>query len=258
MAFFNTSFHSDMLGKACSMNVIVPQKVTTQIGMDSSGGRKLYPVLYLLHGLSDDYSIWMRRTSIERYVAGMDLVVVMPDGGRSFYADMATGAKYWSFLSEELPKIVAGFFPVSTRREDTFAAGLSMGGYGALKLGLRRPDIFGACAAMSAVADIESFIKGMNEPEASGFFGPEKVVPDDCDLFKLAEKAAQLPENQRPKVMQRCGVDDFLYQANTAFKEKMESLGAFDYTYAEGPGAHSWAFWDEHIQEILKWLPIQA
>ena len=112
MAFIQCSFHSDVLGKACSMNVLLPQKVTTQIGMTSSGSRKDLPVLYLLHGLSDDHSIWMRRTSIERYAASYPLAVVMPDGGRSFYTDMKYGSKYWTFLSEELPEIVCSLFPV--------------------------------------------------------------------------------------------------------------------------------------------------
>ena len=140
MAFLQCSFHSDVLGRACSMNVILPQKVTTQIGMTSSGGgNRRYPVLYLLHGLSDDHTIWSRRTSIERYAAEYELAVVMPDGERGFYTDMMQGPRYWTMLTEELPAIAASFFPISTRREDTYVAGLSMGGYGALKCALRLP-----------------------------------------------------------------------------------------------------------------------
>ena len=82
--YLHCNFHSDILGKACGMNIILPQKVNTQIGMTSSGGRTTYPMLFLLHGLSDDYTIWMRRTSIERYAAQYNLIIVMPDGGRSF------------------------------------------------------------------------------------------------------------------------------------------------------------------------------
>ncbi len=106
MALIHCNFFSDVLGKCCGINVIIPQKAQRQIGMTSSGGKRIYPVLYLLHGLSDDYTIWQRRTSIERYAAAYDLVIVMPDGGRSFYTDMKHGGKYWTFLSEELPKLV--------------------------------------------------------------------------------------------------------------------------------------------------------
>lgn len=100
----------------------------------------LHPTLYLLHGLSDDDSIWLRRTSIERYVAQMGIAVVMPQVHRSFYTDMAAGGQYWTFISEELPALARSFFPLSAKREDNFVAGLSMGGYGALKLGLRKPE----------------------------------------------------------------------------------------------------------------------
>ncbi len=257
MAFIQCSFHSDVLGKACSMNVLLPQKVTTQIGMASSGGRPEYPVLYLLHGLSDDHSIWMRRTSIERYAANYPLAVVMPDGGRSFYTDMAQGPRYWTFLSEELPEIVAALFPVSRRREDTFAAGLSMGGYGALKLGLRRPDRFAAVAGMSSVADIGAFLNrdmGEENGERLRYFGRLDNIPADEDLFLLAEKAAA--GLVRPKLFQCCGTEDVLYKDNLRLRDHLSKLD-FDYVYHEAPGLHCWEFWDFWIREILKWLPLE-
>ncbi len=261
MAFFNVSFHSDALGKACGMNVIVPQKTSSQIGMASSGGRKSYPVLYLLHGLSDDHTIWCRRTSIERYAADKNLIVVMPDGGRSFYADMDSGARYWTFISSELPEIVSGFFPCSTRREDTFVAGLSMGGYGALKLALNCPDRFSVCGAFSPVANMAGFLDWMDSHgknvEADGLFGASRIVPDDCDLHKLIRRAAELPAGSLPKICQYCGVDDFLYQDNVHFRDAVRNLGCFDYTYEEGPGAHEWGFWDDKIRHFLNELPLQ-
>lgn len=254
MALMQCSFHSDVLGKACSMNVIVPQKVTSQIGMASSGGKELFPVLYLLHGLSDDHSIWMRRTSIERYVAARNLVVVMPDGGRSFYTDMKFGGKYWTFLAEELPEIVPGFFPVSRKREDTFAAGLSMGGYGALKLALRKPERFAAGAGISSVTDLGEFLKMLPPEEANFFFGSQEV-PEEDDLFALVRKAAQ--GTVKPKIWQCCGTEDFLYAMNTRFRD-CASEQPLDYTYCEGPGVHSWEFWDFWIQEALNWLPLEG
>ena len=258
--YLHCNFHSDVLGKACGMNIILPQKVNTQIGMTSTGGRTTYPVLFLLHGLSDDYTIWMRRTSIERYAAHYNLIVVMPDGGRSFYSDMASGQKYWTFLSEELPAILKGFLPISGKREETFAAGLSMGGYGALKLGLRRPDVFGAAAGLSSVTDVLGFLQrrsaNENNPEAYSYFGSLDNVPETDDLFALAEKTAKLPESERPRIYQVCGTEDMLYPENIRFRDHMKKLGAFDYTYAEAPGSHTWEFWDLHIQNVLKWLPL--
>ena len=140
MALAQTHIFSDVLGMSTSLHVILPQATTAQIGMVGERTAGDPPVLYLLHGLSDDDSIWLRRTSIERYAADYGIAVVMPRVERSFYQDMAHGEKYWTYLSQELPAIVAQLFRVSIRREDTFVAGLSMGGYGAMRLALAQPE----------------------------------------------------------------------------------------------------------------------
>src|SRR3954451_16849323 len=133
MALLRCDFFSDVLGLSTSMTVILPQSTSAQIGMSGSAGSGAPPVLYLLHGLSDDDTTWLRRTSIVRYVAPLGLAVVMPQVHPSFYTDQAHGGRYWTFLSEELPAVVSSLFRITDRREDTFVAGLSMGGYGAFK-----------------------------------------------------------------------------------------------------------------------------
>src|SRR3712207_8083321 len=119
------------------MTVLLPQRTAGQIGLAGAARGAAegagHPTLYLLHGLSDDDTIWLRRTSIERYAAPLGLAVVMPQVHRSFYADQAYGGRYWSFLSEELPGLVASLFRVSDRREGTFVAGPSVGGHGGFK-----------------------------------------------------------------------------------------------------------------------------
>ena len=129
MALLHVNYFSEVLGLSTSMDVILPQPAKGQIGMGSVAVNGKLPVLYLLHGLSDDHTIWQRRTSIERYVADLPLAVVMPTVHRGFYTDAKQGYDYWTHISEEIPRIVKSFFPISDRREDTFAAGLSMGGY---------------------------------------------------------------------------------------------------------------------------------
>ena len=159
-----------------SANVIMPQNTLRQIGMKGVGAADAAPVLYLLHGLSDDETIWMRRTSIERYAAQYGLAVVMPNGARSYYADMLRGGKYWTYLSEELPKVMQSFFRISDRREDTFAAGLSMGGYGAMKLALHCPERFAAAASLSGALSPEHLLEiapGL-APEYEWIFGDMK------------------------------------------------------------------------------------
>jgi S-formylglutathione hydrolase FrmB len=258
MAFISCNFHSDALGQAVSMNVILPQQTTAQIGMESVGCNKP-PVLYLLHGLSDDHTIWMRRTSIERYVSTMGLAVVMPAVCRSFYNDMASGGRYWTFVSEELPALVKSFFNVSDRREDTFVAGLSMGGYGAFKLALRRPDVFAAAASLSGVTDVAKFASGYDRNfmvEAEWIFGDlSGISGSENDLFALSRKVAE-SDGLKPALFQCCGTEDFLYEDNVKFRDHMQKIG-YSLHYQEAPGVHEWGFWDRYIQDVLQWLPIQ-
>jgi putative tributyrin esterase len=128
MALLQVSFFSNTLGMSMQMNVILPQQ----------DHNEKIPVLYLLHGMSDDHTAWIKNTAIERYVSDRNLAVIMPSTHLGWYTDMAHGNKYWTFISEELPKITQSFFKhLSDQREDNFVAGLSMGGYGALKMGLK-------------------------------------------------------------------------------------------------------------------------
>lgn len=123
--------------------------------MEGKGADGRCKTVYLLHGMSDDHTIWQRRTSIERYASKLGIAVVMPCTHLGFYTDTTYGMNYWTFISDELPKICREFFPqMSDKREDTLAAGLSMGGYGAWKLGLGASDTFGAAAALSGALDI--------------------------------------------------------------------------------------------------------
>lgn len=247
MAFITCNYHSNVLGKATSMNVVIPQEP-----LDKS--RPPYPVLYLLHGLSDDHTIWERRTSIERYATMYDLVVVMPNGDRGFYTDALNGFPYWTMLSEELPNVVRNLFPVSQKREETFAAGLSMGGYGALKLALRKPEMFGGAVGISSVADIPNWLLNRyNTPEMKNIFGDkDRVIQEGNDLFALAEKTAKMANP--PKIMSICGTEDFLYDDNAKFRDFMKSIKYPGYIYHEGPGTHNWGFWDQWIQLGLKFL----
>lgn len=237
------------------MNVLLPQRSRTQIGMGSATeARKKYPVLYLLHGLSDDHTIWMRRTSIERYVATRNLVVVMPDGGRGFYTDHVQGPRYWTMLAEELPAMVADWFPVSTRREDTYAAGLSMGGYGALKLALRCPDRFAAAVGLSAVADVGEWLRLLpRDQERKMIFGDaEQLRERGDDLFDLASNA--VAADSPPRLMLACGTEDSLYQGNCKLRDHLTKLKYPGVSFQQGPGGHNWGFWDEWIQAGLKFL----
>lgn len=255
MALMQCNFFSESLGVCSSMNVIIPESTGAgQIGIGGSVARPSWPVLYLLHGLSDDHSIWLRRTSIERYVADMGLAVVMPAVNRSFYADMKYGGKYFTFISEELPRIVQSFFHISDRREDTFVAGLSMGGYGAFKLALRCPERYAAAASLSGALDLASRGDAWTDDYVA-IFGERSVAGTDDDLFALSKKIVSSGK-PRPALFQCCGSEDFLYQDNRRWREYLAEIG-YEATYKEYPGEHNWGFWDEHISEVLRWLPLK-
>ena len=183
--------------------------------------------------MSDDHTIWQRRTSIERYAAEKGLCVVMPTTHLGWYTDMYIGYNYFTYITKELPEICRGFFPnLSPRREDTYAAGLSMGGYGALKCGLRAGETFSRVASLSG--------------------GPrDKVRGSFNDLFQAAVDMKDSPN--RPDVFMWCGTEDFLYQSNVAMRDHLRKLG-YSLAYSETPGDHQWKYWDREIQNVLNWL----
>ncbi len=235
------------------MNVILPQACRGQIGLNSSLSAEPPGVLYLLHGLSDDHSTWLRRTAIERYVSGLPLAVVMPAVNRSFYTDIGDNA-YWTFISEELPQIVHSFFKLSNDRDKTFAAGLSMGGYGAFKLGLTHPESYAAVASLSGALDLTASSEKRDKLcNFDAIFGPaDQLAGSPHDPLALAD---QFPGSGKTRFYQCCGTADFLYQDNLTFKTRAEQAG-LDLTYEEhADETHNWAYWDRQIRRVLEWLP---
>lgn len=273
MALMHIDFFSDVLGMSMNMDVIWPQQTKKQIGMKGAAGNGQYKTMYLLHGMSDDHTTWQRRTSIERYASGLGIAVVMPSTHLGFYTDTTYGMRYWTFLSEELPAICREFFPrMSDRREDTLAAGLSMGGYGAWKLGLRASGTFGAAASLSGALDIvDDYKRNAKEPGEDktqlfkGIFGsPAQLEGSDDDILALAEKLAAknaglsaegspaAKDGRLPRLYAWCGTEDFLYEGNLRVWEQVKKLG-YDLTCAASSGDHQWKYWDIQIRDVLCW-----
>lgn len=256
MALIECRFFSQVLGLMSTMNVILPNLPPLEVEANRVPRQRPYPTLYLLHGLSDDHTVWQRRTQIERYVEAFDLAVVMPAVQRSFYANSVTGEMYWTFISEEVPLAARSFFPLSAAREENYVAGLSMGGYGAFKLALACPERFAAGASLSGALDIvyrlqeEEKIGGDAVQRVFGSSGRLAGSPDD--LFRLARETAL--RGAQPSLYQWCGTDDFLYEDNRRFREHARAVG-LAVTYEEGPGGHEWPCWDQQIQRVLNWLP---
>ncbi|WP_053217119.1 alpha/beta hydrolase [Virgibacillus senegalensis] len=261
MALLRCEFFSDTLRLSTSMMVILPEQTEGQIGMKNRQKDDAHPVLYLLHGFSDDETVWTRRTSIERYAADKGLAVIMPNADHSYYTDMRFGKRYWTFLTEELPQRAHDFFHLSDKREDTFVAGLSMGGYGAFKWALNYPGKFAAAASLSGVTDMAAHLKNARTRETTSsaplslVFGQDEIKDTYEDLLWLLTYNEKNP-GTKPVLYQACGTEDFLFPQNQTFREKCTQT-SLSLTTDFGPGDHHWQYWDEQIKKVLEWLPIR-
>jgi putative tributyrin esterase len=248
------NFFSETLGMRSTIYVLLPQRQ-----LADAKKPKDYRTLYLLHGHSDDHTAWMRWSAIEKYAEGLNLVVVMPAVHLSFYADMVHGGKFWQFVSEEVPAQVRSMFSLSSKRENNYVAGLSMGGYGAFKMALTHPDRFAAAASLSGALDIRRVVDATVETNDENWlqgmrnvFGDLSKVPNsEHDLFTLAEKVSK--ERIKPRLYQCCGTEDFLHADNIRFLDIARKL-PLDLTYEDGPGDHNWSYWDKMIQNVLAWM----
>ncbi len=256
MALIHLNFHSDVLQMAVSADVILPQAPTTQIGM---GGKRenVFPTLYLLHGLSDDHTIWQRRTSIERYASRYGIAVVMPNGERSWYTDMQHGGKFFTYISEELPRVCRSFFNgMSDKREYNYIAGLSMGGYGSLKMAMADPSRFAGVASFSGAIDVCRFVA---EEGYVGHRGWGDIFGENADITGTVNDVyGTLQKNidagkALPKIYLSCGTEDGLIRDSRKLHEMLESY-KISHEYREAPGTHSWDFWDDEIQRALKYF----
>ncbi|MCA1685612.1 MAG: esterase family protein, partial [Planctomycetia bacterium] len=217
MAFATINYFSRSLKKASSFNVVFP---------DDPSVPRPWAAFYLLHGLSDDHTIWMRRTSIERYVAGFPLMVVMPDGGRGWYTNAAKppGLAYEDDLIKDVVGLVDHTFPVKADRSGRAIGGLSMGGDGAVKLGLKHHEMFTSVNSHSGALGF-----ALRDPEKSKEASPEFVAicggptrggPEDP--FAIVEK---VDHGRIPSIRIDCGKGDFLLEENRAFHKHLDAHG---------------------------------
>lgn len=265
MALMHCNFFSQTLMQNTNMYVIIPTPDSDELlnnkKVEYFKPEAKYQTLYLLHGGYGDYSDWVRFTSIEKYAQENKVAIVMASAGNSFYTDMSHGGKYFTFISEEVPKFARAMFPLSDKREDNFVAGLSMGGYGAFKLALANPSMFECAASLSGVLDITDLLE-MSLPDAESTINLDdiwgdtsKVKGSKSDLLYICEKLYS--ENiEIPKLFQACGTDDFLYDINVSVRDRIREIGV-DLTYEEGPGGHTWDYWDENIKKVFSWLPLK-
>lgn len=266
MSFIQADFYSRVLQMECQLNAVLPE-ARQGVGANAAVREGKYPVLFLLHGTSGDHSDWERWTSIERYAAHKGIAVVMCAGQLSAYANMAYGERFFDYVAYEVPQIAREFFSLSAAREDSFIAGLSMGGYGALKVGLTDPERYGAVGCLSSFnqaympplpdGPLKQIVADRlrlcwDAQDANGIIGTES------DLFVLARRALDAGK-KLPQIFFACGSDDHNFppaQDTIRFFTELEG-DPFRFKYYRPRGRHDWEFWDEWVQKLLDWLPLQ-
>ena len=263
MVFAKYKFFSAALGREVDTQLILPTEEPKD-AFDEKTYRR-YPeeplkVLYLLHGGFGCEEDWLYMSRMASLLRKGNVMVVMPFAQNSYYQDLPYGARFWTFVSEELPVMIRKMFPhASTRREDTYAAGLSMGGYGAWRLGLAKPENYAAVASLSGVLDLKARIaESKGELAARGLKFSDYFLDEDdigdADLFTLMEKRAGEKEIL-PRFYMTVGTEDFVYRYNCTARDKMNACG-ISYHYEEHPGRHEWEYWNRHIEGVLRWMKL--
>ena len=243
MIKFHISFLSDALGRDSQLTVLLPNDA-------AKASNTRYPVLYLLHGLGDSADTWLNRTSLERYGDDHKMAIVLPNGARSFYCDMAYGDAYYTHISREVPEFCESIFPVSRDPKYRYIAGNSMGAYGACKIALKNPGKFAKVGLFSGVLDIQTLVSNAphyNRDWQLCFGGTQ--IPEEEDLLKLLSKAKILPE-----FYHYCGTGDFLAEGNRTFCVLCETLRIPLPSHWEEGGIHDWEYWDKALPRLLNWL----
>lgn len=264
MAFIQMNLLSKTLMRTVPVNVILPVDKMVFPGMPERED-KPYKTLYLLHGVFGNYTDWVCGSRIQRFAEEHDLVVVMPSGDNAFYVDQPAGNNFFGeFVGKELVEITRKMFPLSHKREDTFIGGLSMGGFGALRNGLKYSDTFGCIISLSGALHLEEMASRTKD---TPFFLESRSYSEACfgDLSKVLEsdknprwlvKELKKAGKELPKIYMACGDQDSLLPVNKDMVKFLNEQGA-EVTFEIGPGSHEWDFWDAYIKKAIEWLPTE-
>lgn len=245
MALFRCDMMSQSLLMHTSFLAVIPEDKPLET----------MPVVYLLHGLTDNCTGWHRFSRVEHYARQKGVALIMPEVQRSFYTDMQAGATYYTYVSRELPAYCETVFRFSDDARLRYVMGLSMGGYGALKCALCNPERYAGCAAFSSVTDVNAYLDQRRQDvpalarEAGALFGPELHAGRQDDLFALVE---DIPAGAVvPPMLLTCGEQDALYDMNRRFDAHLKQHG-LPAEYRYWPGCHSWDFWDESVRQAFE------
>lgn len=237
----------------------MPYRVVLPAGYsDAKNSAIRYPTIYLLHGLMGHYNNWTDLTKLDAYAQAYQAIIVTPEGGDGWYTDSVSSAndKYESYIVQELiPEIEKRFRTLATR-EKRAIAGLSMGGFGAIKFGLKYPDRFvlagSFSGALGAASITEKRFPGAIGKSVDAIFGPDGSETRKAnDIFEMIRSITPERKKTIPFLYLDCGTGDFLFQNNREFINLLIEKGVA-HEYRQLPGAHDWKYWDKQVQEFLR------
>ena len=253
MAFLTMSMFSEILQMDTDVSVLLPEN--RKGGIDPLRPDHKYPVIYCLHGHGDDHTAWIRKSNIETVARQYNVIVVMPTVQRGYYIDSDNGYQYYTYITKELPIKIANFFPASLRRGDQYLMGNSMGGFGALRIGLANPEHYAGIYALSpALPQSFTGIKNEFTRGIDMLFGPtEELVKSDNNLLNLADQLNQY-EGNRPLIYACCGTEDMLvWNGFESLDQHIKAHdGNLDYHSYTTPGNHDWDFWNPQIKKAFE------
>ncbi len=268
MALLEVNFVSKSMARTETFNAIVPADKLSMPGQEADADSAALPfkTLYLLHGGFGNYTDFISGTRIQRWAEDRNLAVIMPSGGNQFYIDKEdTEENFGAYVGQELVEFTRSIFPLSTKREDTFIAGLSMGGYGALINGLKYTDNFGYIGAFSAALILNDIIQETEFLKGFGFktayyervFGQKDALEGTDKDYRFLIEELQRQSKPLPEIYLAIGRNDFLYEQNQAYRKFLSERNV-RFTYEEGDGCHDWDFWDTYLHRFLDWLPLKS
>ena len=257
MVLFRGDIKCKSLQRRTSISVILPADNIHFLQDAEEIVPKPYRTLYLLHGLYGSDDIFLANTSIQKFAEDNGIAIVIPCGENSFYVDNPKAhAYYGEYVGQELLDITRNIFPLSHRREDTFIAGFSMGGYGAVRNGLKYHENFSKIGMISAALitdDIVNYTEDGNVLRSRDFyesiFGDlDELKGSDMDPKALIERCPNVPD-----IYMACGEDDFLFEKNIDFHEFLKDMD-IDVDFVKASGEHTWEFSEKYIKEFIKTL----
>ena len=238
MADLTINFKSKALGMPVMLDVLMPQ------------GRGGYKTLYLLHGAGGDHTSWVLNTRIADYVNNRNIAVVMPSGKNRFYVNNEYGKNFYTYITEELVNQCEQWFDISRKAEDRYIAGMSMGGYGAVYGGLKKPSMYKTVFSYSGLLNIlERYDKPHGIDMFPVFGTRQQLIDNNYDLYTLINQA----ENVQTKYVIACGTQDPRIHMSRQLSEALTN-GGIPNVYRESPGAHDFAYWDYCIEQTVKYI----